>query len=70
MIRLNGQPGHGVPACRADRWDVDPVNAVYRIVFAPLDGSRLGRPAQREGLVFVLGVALMPLALVAMGHRP
>jgi hypothetical protein len=30
--------------------DVDPVNAVYRIAFAPLDGSRLGRQAQREGL--------------------
>jgi hypothetical protein len=30
--------------------DIDPVNAVYRIVFAPLDGSLRDRQAQREGL--------------------
>ena len=30
--------------------NVDPVNAVYRIAFAPLDGSLRGRQAQREGL--------------------
>ncbi len=30
--------------------DIDPVNAVYRIAFAPLDGSLRGRQAQREGL--------------------
>ena len=30
--------------------DIDPVNAVYRIVFAPLDGSLRSRHAQREGL--------------------
>jgi len=50
MIRLNGTPGHGVPAYRADRGDVDPVNAVYRIAFAPLDGSLRGRQARCEGL--------------------
>jgi len=30
--------------------DIDPVNAEYRIAFAPLDGSLRGRQAQREGL--------------------
>jgi hypothetical protein len=30
--------------------DIDPVNAVYRIAFAPLDGSLQSRQAQREGL--------------------
>ena len=30
--------------------DVDPVNAVYRIAFAPLDGPRRSRQVQREGL--------------------
>jgi hypothetical protein len=30
--------------------DVDPVNAVYRIAFAPLDGSLRGRQARCEGL--------------------
>ena len=30
--------------------DIDPVNAVYRIAFAPLDGSLRSRQAQREGL--------------------
>jgi hypothetical protein len=30
--------------------DIDPVNAVYRIAFAPLDGSLRSRQALREGL--------------------
>src|SRR5258708_28574139 len=30
--------------------DIDPVNSVYRIAFAPLDGSPRSRHAQREGL--------------------
>jgi hypothetical protein len=30
--------------------DIDPVNAVYRLAFAPLDGSLRRRQAQREGL--------------------
>ncbi len=30
--------------------DIDPVNAVYRIAFAPLDGSLRTRRPQREGL--------------------
>ena len=30
--------------------NIDPVNAVYRIAFAPLDGRLRGRQAQREGL--------------------
>jgi hypothetical protein len=29
---------------------IDPVNAVYRIAFEPLDGSLRDRQAQREGL--------------------
>jgi len=30
--------------------DIDPVNAEYRIAFAPLDGSLRGRQARCEGL--------------------
>jgi len=30
--------------------DIDPVNAVYRIAFAPVDGSLRTRRPQREGL--------------------
>ena len=49
-IGLDGKPSPRIRHITRVPGPIDPVTAEYRIAFAPLDGSRLGRQAQREGL--------------------
>jgi len=45
-----GSPAMGFLHITRVHGDIDPVNAEYRIVFAPLGGRLHGRYAQRQGL--------------------